>query len=321
MENNDNEVKLLNEAAVWRTREVKYLRGNYQNIKKHIPSFELNNFSGEEDDIINPYYKTVERLPLSPVEKTIPVGIVSNTYTLAQHSEVARLCIETIKNFDINVDTLECELGLSTLGEWMNFRIYFPEEYDFIAHDNNSMRLRLECFNSVDGSSRLVLLFGWYRFICSNGMVIGETISELRDIHNKHMNIDKIKTMLSKSMIQVKNDKKTMQKWQKVSVTVNKLTEWIDSKVVNKWGKKAAFRVFHICMSGHDAEYKDPFESEIPSQKEAKLLEPVPGSPKQVMNLYDVSQALSWVATNRKNAEEKTQWQTDIPKLLKEYQV
>jgi hypothetical protein len=35
-------------------------------------------------------------------------------------------------------------------------------------------------------------------------------------------------------------------------------------------------------------------------------------------NLYDVGQALSWVATNRNNAEEKTRWQTEIPNLLED---
>jgi len=42
----------------------------------------------------------------------------------------------------------------------------------------------------------------------------------------------------------------------------------------------------------------------------------VPGSPNEARNLYDVGQALSWVATNRNNAEDKTQWQSEIPNLL-----
>jgi hypothetical protein len=32
---------------------------------------------------------------------------------------------------------------------------------------------------------------------------------------------------------------------------------------------------------------------------------------------YDVSQALSFVATRRNNAEERVNWQADIPLLLK----
>ena len=74
----------------------------------------------------------------------------------------------------------------------MNLRIYFPDEYDFKPLDDNPLKLRLECFNSVDGSSRLVILFGWFRLVCSNGMIIGKTIAELRDLHNQHMDLAKL---------------------------------------------------------------------------------------------------------------------------------
>jgi hypothetical protein len=40
------------------------------------------------------------------------------------------MCIEAIKKSLKNTSELKCELGLSDLGEWMNFRVYFPEEYD-----------------------------------------------------------------------------------------------------------------------------------------------------------------------------------------------
>ena len=34
---------------------------------------------------------------------------------------------------------------------------------------------------------------------------------------------------------------------------------WADEHVSEKWGKKAAARVFHICDSGNDIEIEDPF--------------------------------------------------------------
>jgi hypothetical protein len=42
----------------------------------------------------------------------------------------------------------------------------------------------------------------------------------------------------------------------------------------------------------------------------------VPGAAKPATSLYDVSQALSWIATQRLNVEERLGWQTDIPKLI-----
>ena len=310
------DLELLEETSNWRSREVKYVAGNWAQISKNIPSFELCDFSEGKGEIVNQYYKTVIRLPLTPMENRIPVGIVSNTYKLAQHNEVADLCIKGIKNCSIDINSVRCELGLSVLGEWMNFRIYFPDEYDFTTSDGNPLKLRLECFNSVDGSSRLTILFGWFRFVCSNGMVIGETISELRDIHNRHMDLTKINSIISEAMYQVHSDKKMMSRWESIQVNPNSLANWIDTKVSKQWGKIAAFRVFHICSTGHDAKYSDPFEAESPSRKSMIKLAKVPGSPQVARNLYDVGQALSWVATNRKNAEDRTLWQTEIPNLL-----
>jgi hypothetical protein len=42
----------------------------------------------------------------------------------------------------------------------------------------------------------------------------------------------------------------------------------------------------------------------------------VPGSPERAATKYDVSQALSFVATRRNNAEERVTRQADIPQLL-----
>ena len=92
----------------------------------------------------------------------------------------------------------------------------------------------------------------------------------------------------------------------------------VDTTLSEKWGKLGAFRVFHICLSGQDAKYSHPFEAVNPSRKSVVKLDPVPGSPSEARNLYDVAQALSWVATNRNKVEEKTRWQTDIPILLED---
>ena len=94
----------------------------------------------------------------------MPVGTVSYDYSLVNHINIADLCRGGLAAAGICLDTLRYEVGLSELGEWMNFRIYLPEEYSF--HGN---ALRLECFNTVDGTARLVILFGWFRFVCSNG--------------------------------------------------------------------------------------------------------------------------------------------------------
>ena len=142
----------------------------------------------------NPYMKSVVRVPRTIFEHPLPVGVVSNTYSLVQHADVASQCFEGIRDAGIDPSSLHCELGLTDLGEWMNLRIYFPEQYQKKLQPNvgDAMDLRVECFNSVEGGSRLIVLFGWLRLVCSNGMVIGETMVELRDIHNEHLDLEPI---------------------------------------------------------------------------------------------------------------------------------
>ena len=83
-------------------------------------------------------------------------------------------------------------------------------------------------------------------------------------------------------------------------------------------GKESACRVFHICESGHDVELTDPFASGTAIEKPVQKLGPVPGAPERVKNVYDVSQALSWIATNRTNTEERLIWQSQIPEIVDE---
>jgi hypothetical protein len=83
--------------------------------------------------------RTVVRLPRNRVEQKIPVGTVSNTYTLAQHTDVGQKCIDGIRQAGIAVDGLRCELGLTDLGEWMNLRLYFPKEFDHTPPDGENL--------------------------------------------------------------------------------------------------------------------------------------------------------------------------------------
>jgi Domain of unknown function (DUF932) len=141
---------------------------------------------------------------------------------------------------------LRYEVGLSELGEWMNFRVYFPDSYSFTDAHGYKLDLRLECFNSVDGSSRLMILFGWFRFICANGLVIGETKIEIKERHGKSLVLDSIRERIWPEFEAVETDKSRMQKWQDQKVDIEGIAAWADKKLSEKWGKKAAARVFHI---------------------------------------------------------------------------
>jgi hypothetical protein len=176
----------------------------------------------------------------------------------------------------------------------MNLRIYFVDSYSFTDVHGTKLDLRLECFNSVDGSSRLVILFGWFRFVCANGLVIGETKIEIKERHNQSLELPSIPDRIRPALEAVKTDRSRMKKWQAEKVVMDDIAAWVDETLSKQWGKKAAARVFHICDSGKDIEI-DPFASGDATAKSIRYLDHVPGSPQRAATKYDVMQALSFV--------------------------
>lgn len=319
----ENLVQILDQTGRWRARNVNYWGGKWEHLQKLIPTFALENFKAFPDTMSNPYLKTVVRQPVTALEMKVPVGVVSHSYSLAQHKNVAEKCFEGLIDktmlFSNSMDDFDCEVGITDLGEWMNLRIYFPESYDHMPADGEKIRLRLECMNSVDGSSRLVILLGWFRFVCSNGLVIGETKKEIRAIHNEKLNLEEIPKAIKDAMELVDKDIARLRNWESKMVTEEGLEKWVNTPLTKKWGKKAACRVFHICTSGYDIEFEDPFAPGEATEKPVKKLAPVPGSPPKATNLYDVSQAMSWVATSRNNTEERLDWQASIPDIINKF--
>lgn len=312
----DETVELTDEAVRWRARDATFLAGKWDALSKRIPSFSVEDFKAAPEGPANPHIRTVVRLPVSVTEQRIPVGVVSNTYQLVQHADVVEMCIKGLKAHGINTSELRCEVGMTTLGEWMNFRIHFPDSFSFRANDKNALTLRLECFNSVDGSSRLVVQLSWFRLICSNGMTVKETMAVLSDIHNQNLNLEVIPEIIAEGLTKVRADRERLQRWEQSPVKSLKFDEWVDGHLAERWGKKAACRALHICRSGDDVELLDPFAGGKPSEKLTKPLRAVPGAAKPAKNLYDVCQALSWIATQRNNADERLEWQGHIPGLI-----
>src|ERR1700716_1961959 len=96
-------VDILPEAARWRARAVKYYAGDWRDLSAIVPKFELADFKAAPDEPVNPFLHTIVMLPVNPSERPIPVGIVSNSYALVQHSHVADLCLSALTDAGIDV--------------------------------------------------------------------------------------------------------------------------------------------------------------------------------------------------------------------------
>ena len=302
------EVKALEETALWRSRHVMYCSGGWEAILAALPEFKLADF--------NPFLQQVVRTPRSRAEKEVPLGVVSRKYGLVPHRKVSVLCRDAIVDNGVDPSSLRYELGLSQLSEWMNLRIYFPKKYSIFDRQGEKTDLRLECFNSVDGSSRLVVLFGWIRFICSNGMIIGKTRLEIRERHAQSLDLDTMKTHIGSVFHDVKLDRNRMRLWDENRVSMDQVKTWIDTEVAKEWGKKAAVRVFYICTTGQDVRITGLNRARATEQLKVTPKCRVPGSPELARTRFDVAQALSFVASQRNSVTERVAWQTQIRPLL-----
>lgn len=312
-------VRLLGEFGRWRGREITHVAGSWPELKRLLPQFTTAEFWQEPDFLPNPYLRTVVRQPMSPNEALVPVAVVSNSYRLVQHSEVIEKCFAGLCSHKCDPELLDCEVGLTPLGEWMYFRVYLPYQRVWSytpADDPVPLRLRLECFNSVDRSSRLVIWLGWHRMICGNGLMLRGTKAEIRDVHDWRLNLETIPNIVARAIGQVPPELARLREWEATTFGTAQLTDWVDNVVAKTWGKKAACRVYHICRRGTDVEYIDPFAPGKPSEKPVREIMSVLGAPIPSHNLFHVSQALSWVATRHANNEERVEWQAQIPVLI-----
>lgn len=312
----DELIKILPETSYWKSRPIRYYSGKLCLIKELLPEFELRDFVDAENSSANPYYKSVVRIPLKSIEKTIPIGIVSPRYNLVQHKEVLQLATSVLQERRYNLDDIEYEVGLSELGEWMNLRIYFPEDHNLIPLDKHPLKPRLEFFNTVEGSKSLSVQMFWYRLVCSNGMVVGNKSKERMDIHNQSLDLDRFREQIHQILDESNKDKVKIQYWQNQLVDIPLITNWVDTKLSEQWGKLAACRTYHICTSGYDVEYLDKYVRAKPSEKKVIKVKKVPGTPETSKHAYDVCQVLFWLASNRKNANERLAWQRQVPQLI-----
>jgi hypothetical protein len=129
-------------------------------------------------------------------------------------------------------------------------------------------------------------------------LVIGETRVEPRDIHNQHLSLEPIPEIIRGALNKVRHDLARLNKWETTVVNRDHIKPWVDSDVSKTWGKKAACRVFHICQSGEDVDFEDPFASGEASEKPVRRVADVPGAVAPVKTLFEASQALSCMLLN-----------------------
>lgn len=298
----------------WQGRPVRHELGTWMELRELVPRFEKQDFAALRYGAANPYLRAIVRLPLSSEGTPVPVGTVGPDYRLIQHRELGDVCAEALRGLDLFYDQLPCTLSISELGEWVHIRFHLSDDLTYVPPDGHALGLCLDVYNSVDGSSRLVLLATWLRLVCENGLTLRQS-SGFDDVHDRHLDLEAVRQAIHKAVRDARHDLSVLQAWWREKLFESKLLSWADGPLRKRWGKGSATRVLNICFEGWDGSAQ-PFDPAPPSSMGFNRTVEVPGAAVPAQSIYDVGQALSWVAGTRPNVEQQRAWLNDVPSLL-----
>lgn len=299
----------------WFNSPVTFHEGNLSSIREHIPTFERRSFALEKTGNNN-RLDVIVRLPFGDDQAVIPVGVVSKDYALVLHENVLDVATEALVAAKIAPGEVKAELNITEYGERMALSLFLPAKHCFDPGDGYPMALRLECLNSVDGSTRFRVLMGWFRLVCSNGLVIGVTSSDVRRRHVGDLQLQDVSEVLTSGLKESETEKENFKRWRKAGITLEQIAPWVDKNLKDGWGFKAAARTFHIARCGYDAAITGQYKDNTPTTIAMKKVKRVPGTPEQCHNLFDLSQILAWLAQERRDVQEQLEWRERIPELM-----
>ena len=304
----------------WFSSPVTCHKGALSDMRKQIPTFERRSFALTQNDNersrLNERLDTIVRLPFGEDETFIPVGVVSKDYALIPHGDVLNVATQALERAKIAVSDVKAELKITEYGERMALCLYLPDKFSFDPGDGHPMAMRLECLNSVDGSTRFRVLMGWFRFVCSNGLIIGVTRFDIRRRHIGNLWLGDVAEVLMDGIKESDTDKKNFECWRKTEITMKHLGKWVDKDLRKGWGFKAAARTIHIARCGSDGKIIGQFKGSTPTTIVMQKTKPVPGAPQECRNLFDLSQILSWLAKERRDVQEQLEWREGISDLM-----
>jgi len=321
-----------NSGGKWQNSPVREYTGRPLDVRSVLPDFERRDFAVTHPEklfpFINPRLDLIVRKPIEHIngrlwvsdthkDDYIPIGTVSKEYRLVPHTQVFDTALKALSENHIDPSHTKVDLLITEYGERMHFSIYLPQDDDFDPGDGHPMAMRLECFNSVEGSTRFKAFVGWFRFVCKNGLIIGVTTARFQHRHDRTLDIADIDSVLKNGITEGTKERENFREWRKTTVEKGSLPLWINDKVYKAWGFKAATRAFHIARTGYDVVIAGPYKEMRPTTIPVKKTKKVPDTPNEAQNAYDISQILAWLAKERSDIKERLTWRQQIPDLMK----
>ncbi|MFZ5555264.1 MAG: hypothetical protein ACOZDY_00850 [Pseudomonadota bacterium] len=259
----------------------------------------------------------IVREPMPDGAARVPAGAAAREQRLVQHADVAGVLRAALAANGIRDHEAEGELRLAEYGARMTLSLLLPDRFAFDPGDGHPLALRLLCVNTMERRGGVRFLLTWHRFASGAGLAVGTTQLKCHYAHRQSPLAEELGGVLARGLALAQEEQAALREWMLTPVPREALAAWVDGPVRRAWGVKAAARAWHLCQRGYDAELVQPVDEALPSQRELRPTTPVPGSPPVAGNAYHVSQALAWLAKERREVEETLDWMSGIPGLMR----
>lgn len=233
-----------------------------------------------------------------PGKAAVPVGLVSRRYQLAGHATVLKRVVETLGSLGVRVDGAHLTADLPVNGERLLAVLRIDDPGLAVAPDGHPCAFSAYVRNSVEGRGALDVRLGWFRLICSNGLLIGQSAARYAADHRPGLSLDDLADSLTADLDRLKINRELLEVYGRKALPAHRLDPWTDNVLARAWGVTAATRVVHILRTGTDPREHRPDLRLPPSRQRPAGGEPVPGRPGPGTTAYDALQALTWVASH-----------------------
>ncbi len=234
----------------------------------------------------------------------MPVGVVTRRHQLLPHARVIESLERALGVMRVDPAQVQARLELTNFGARMSLAIDLPQRFDFDPGGSDALGVRIFVHNSVNGGG-LRLLPVWQQHESESAFAVGVTRLESRLAHCLPVRLSDVVPGVRKALESAQTERAALKQWNRQLVTRDQLVAWVDGSVRRMWGRQVASRVFHIAMTGWDADPAFGVERVVPSRRTMQATDPVPGAPAFIETAYDALLAIGWIARKGRDANER----------------
>ncbi|MEX0959312.1 MAG: hypothetical protein WDZ63_08485 [Burkholderiales bacterium] len=236
-------------------------------------------------------------------------------FQLLPHARVIHALERALLDNGIHAEETPAQCALSRHATQLSLSLNLPGRYDLDPGDALPLGLQLHCETAIDGSLRLLAC--WRRDASQSAFAVGVTRLEFQLAHRLPARIADIAPQVSRAIALADAEGAQLRAWREQLVTRDRLVAWTDGAVRRMWGPRAAARVFHIAMTGWDAEPAYGFERATPSRRTMQATDPVPAAAPFVETVYDALLAAAWIARGSRDASERLDRAVEVAVLMR----